>query len=621
MSYTKTDNTYISNSTMTDSAGVLSLSMDGTGSPRMMASIGDGSNLNSVTVSAKVDSYSLESDEWCGFGLIIKDTSGNHLFLGIHSRGSSTLYAYALGKTWDANTSSGWHSNYATPTYYSAPFWVKFEFDLATETYTIYTSNDGATWSTDESGTWATLDTDNIADIGLGLHVLYGIESDDSFEVQFSDIQFDYLTYNVTYDGNSNDGGSVPTDSNDYEESDTVTVLGNTGSLTKSGYTFGGWNTAANGSGTSYDPSDTFSMPGANVTLYAEWDTVGPSLTTNAATEVNSRSAILQGTLDGLGGEASADVYFEYGTTTSYGSTTDVLTMTATGNFCARPTDLDEETTYHFRAVADYGSPPPAGSDAELTTLADPFELTAEAAVTSIYWDWLPIVPAGGEGGGSETVTEYLLFNDTASNQGVLDTGETGLVPVKYTFSVMCWVKIDVNNIGGAAPYFLYETSDRDNKNFWLGVESDGRVTFTRTPGYFSTGYYIAETAAGAFPTDNKFHKLVVIKTPTAITFYIDDVEYPNVGDAVYNGDGHGNPSNVKIGCFRVDPMTVAMAGLKIWSRELTGSDITAGMTDAMGADALLWYKMDEGSGATVTDYSGNGYDGSLSDDYDWVGF
>ena len=32
----------------------------------------------------------------------------------------------------------------------------------------------------------------------------------------------------------------------------TVTVLGNTGSLVKTGYTFTGWNTAANGSGTSY---------------------------------------------------------------------------------------------------------------------------------------------------------------------------------------------------------------------------------------------------------------------------------------------------------------------------------------------------------------------------------
>ena len=40
----------------------------------------------------------------------------------------------------------------------------------------------------------------------------------------------------------------------------TVTVLGNTGSLVKTGYTFAGWNTAANGSGTAYAPAATFTM-------------------------------------------------------------------------------------------------------------------------------------------------------------------------------------------------------------------------------------------------------------------------------------------------------------------------------------------------------------------------
>ncbi|HBX24438.1 MAG TPA: hypothetical protein DEF34_12535, partial [Desulfotomaculum sp.] len=51
-------------------------------------------------------------------------------------------------------------------------------------------------------------------------------------------------TYTVNYDGNSNTGGSPPTDSNAYYQGDTVTVLGNTGNLEKTGYTFTGWNTA-----------------------------------------------------------------------------------------------------------------------------------------------------------------------------------------------------------------------------------------------------------------------------------------------------------------------------------------------------------------------------------------
>lgn len=87
----------------------------------------------------------------------------------------------------------------------------------------------------------------------------------------------DATTYNVTYDRNGTQdvSGSVPTDTNQYEEGDTVTVLGNTGSLTKSGYTFAGWNTAINGLGTDYSASDTFTMGASNVTLYAKWTQAG----------------------------------------------------------------------------------------------------------------------------------------------------------------------------------------------------------------------------------------------------------------------------------------------------------------------------------------------------------
>jgi uncharacterized repeat protein (TIGR02543 family) len=78
-------------------------------------------------------------------------------------------------------------------------------------------------------------------------------------------------TYTVTYNGNTNTGGTVPIDGNAYVAGATVTVLGNTGSLVKTGYTFGGWNTAANGSGTSYAGGATFAMGSGNITLYAKW--------------------------------------------------------------------------------------------------------------------------------------------------------------------------------------------------------------------------------------------------------------------------------------------------------------------------------------------------------------
>ena len=80
-------------------------------------------------------------------------------------------------------------------------------------------------------------------------------------------------SYTVTYNGNGNTGagGTVPTDGNLYLPGATVTVLGNSGGLVKAGYVFAGWNTKADGSGTTYTQGQTFTMGTSNVTLYAVW--------------------------------------------------------------------------------------------------------------------------------------------------------------------------------------------------------------------------------------------------------------------------------------------------------------------------------------------------------------
>lgn len=78
-------------------------------------------------------------------------------------------------------------------------------------------------------------------------------------------------SHNVTYDGNGNTSGSAPASSTSYNYGATVTVLGNSGNYVKTGYTFSNWNTAANGSGTSYSATNTFSLPDSAVTLYAQW--------------------------------------------------------------------------------------------------------------------------------------------------------------------------------------------------------------------------------------------------------------------------------------------------------------------------------------------------------------
>ena len=84
--------------------------------------------------------------------------------------------------------------------------------------------------------------------------------------------------YSVTYNANGATGGSVPVDGNSpYYAGTSVTVLANTGSLVRSGYTFLGWATSSGASsptytvsGSSVSPSS-FVMGSANVVLYAVW--------------------------------------------------------------------------------------------------------------------------------------------------------------------------------------------------------------------------------------------------------------------------------------------------------------------------------------------------------------
>jgi uncharacterized repeat protein (TIGR02543 family) len=91
--------------------------------------------------------------------------------------------------------------------------------------------------------------------------------------------QWTPVTYTVAYDGNTNTGGTAPIDSSSpYVSGSTVTILGNTGSLEKTGYIFNNWNTAADGSGTSYSPTDTFPI-GTDTILYAQWIPTGSTFT------------------------------------------------------------------------------------------------------------------------------------------------------------------------------------------------------------------------------------------------------------------------------------------------------------------------------------------------------
>ena len=88
-------------------------------------------------------------------------------------------------------------------------------------------------------------------------------------------------TYTVKYNGNGNTGGSTASSTHTVGVAKNLTANG----FTRTGYTFAGWNTDANGNGTSYadkeSVKDLSTTNGATVTLYAKWTPREYQLTMN----------------------------------------------------------------------------------------------------------------------------------------------------------------------------------------------------------------------------------------------------------------------------------------------------------------------------------------------------
>lgn len=118
-----------------------------------------------------------------------------------------------------------------------------------------------------------------------------------------------------------------------------------------------------------------------------------PTITTETATGVGETGATLQGTLTSLGDYSPVYVSFQYGLTTSYGSTTIEETKTATGSFNTGISGLTTDTVYHYQARVRYNTSYAYGSDATFTTtglgLLPPTNFTATRGDTTIALAWV----------------------------------------------------------------------------------------------------------------------------------------------------------------------------------------------------------------------------------------
>ena len=181
----------------------------------------------------------------------------------------------------------------------------------------------------------------------------------------------------LVYNAGTGGSGTAPVSSGTYYTAfSTQPVVGNTGSFSNGAKVFGGWNTAANGTGTSYPAGSEYTMPGAGtVTLYAQW--IDPATTYTLTYNA------------GTGGSGTAPV-----SPTTYSANAPATILGNTGPFTnSDPT----KTFYGWNTAADgTGTSYPAGSTLTMT------------ANTTLYAQWVSATPqytvtydANGAAGGA----------------------------------------------------------------------------------------------------------------------------------------------------------------------------------------------------------------------------
>ena len=265
------------------------------------------------------------------------------------------------------------------------------------------------------------------------------------------------ITYAVIY--NANGGGGPPPPAQAAVAGDSITVAGQSNLTAPTGKTFNGWNTAADGSGTSYAVGATLTLVDANVTLFAQWKTADNAYTVTynangGGGTVPEQQIVLAGETFTVAGQGSLTAptgkAFTGWNTNSSGTGTAYTagsSRTVSSNitlYAQWVTSSGQSyTVYYYANGAASGSPPASQTvlDGTTFTVAGQGSLTAPAGTAFDGWN----TDSYGTGtayraGTSQTVSSNITLYAqwvTSSGQSYTVTynanGASGTVPSAQT--------------------------------------------------------------------------------------------------------------------------------------------------------------------------------------------
>ena len=312
----------------------------------------------------------------------------------------------------------------------------------------------------------------------------------DTFSTTISSTLYAQWNSTITYNGNTNTSGTVPNPTVAKSSNAATSLAGNDGNLQKTGYTFGGWNSAANGTGSNFPvptPSvisetpymhffaDNFndatnawtnngnssrSIPGTAVTASTGFIRGNPTLTTNTSgTNGSSKTfrAVKGTTLDGIviGNQALPSYTFCH-VARYAGSTRARIFAGVTGNWLSGYWSGSASVAYHegwitdsagnadslWRVMCDTGGTPSGSSTlrsngvSRTTVLTNTTGLPANVTINLNQSRTAPTEPSDWE------VAEFYIFDSVLSNEKILQLeailnqkyGLTGLTSSLDTF-------------------------------------------------------------------------------------------------------------------------------------------------------------------------------------------
>lgn len=271
--------------------------------------------------------------------------------------------------------------------------------------------------------------------------------------------------YTVSYNGNGSTSGTAPTTVT-VDSGGSTTAAANP--FTKTGSTFTGWNTAANGSGTAYAAGATISNITSNITLYAQWQG-NPTITFNANKPTGAGSANVAGqpanvsshpynttytlptttpTLKGYtfaGWNTAAN-----GTGTAYAAGATTSAITANTTFYAQWTEKTGYSVSFYDAFGATGDGTQVGTTQSGKKWTDSITLPTTPSKTGYnFAGWFLTKDANGNGNTGQ-MSSAMAVRDIWALQSIADTTTSVKLYAKWTEKDRVTVTLNLNGSGAS---------------------------------------------------------------------------------------------------------------------------------------------------------------------------